>query len=92
MLERWPGEEVRLGRWVLPGGVSVELDARKGGLWRGSPLTEPRLCAALLFLSHSLSKRGSLRPPVSPPSRPASSSPFLGGGAEGEIRQQRGTS
>lgn len=32
MLERGPGEEVRLGRWVLLGGVSVELDGRTGQL------------------------------------------------------------
>lgn len=58
MLERGPGEEVRLGRWVLRGGVPTRPSDRadSGGLTPG----RPRLRAARPFLSLSSRKGGSL--------------------------------
>lgn len=86
MLERGPGKEVRLGRWVLRGGVPSSTVGRadSGGVTH----CRPRLRAARPFLSLSSRKGGSPRPPLSLPSRPASSSPRSGEGCEGEIRQQ----
>lgn len=60
MLEWGPGEEVRLGLWVLRGGVSVELEGRTGGLRRGSPLTRPRLRVSRPSLSLSLKREEAL--------------------------------
>lgn len=81
MLERGPGEEVLLGRWVLRGGVpnSILGPADPGGV---TPYL-PRLRAARPFLSRSSRKGGSPRPPLSLPSHPASSSPRSGEGCEG---------
>lgn len=90
MLEWGPGEEVRLGLWVLRGGVSVELEGRTAALWRGSPLTRPRLRVSRPSLSLPLRKGGSPRPPFLLPSHPASSSPRSGEGcAEGRLESWR---
>lgn len=96
MLERWPGEEVRLGRWVLPGGVGVCRRAPCSEGWalegvtsyrthppRRTPLSQP-------FLEQKRKPQASSLAPRPP----CLFEPVLGGGGAGggEIRQQRGTS
>ena len=89
MLERGPGEEVCLGRWVLREGVSNSTVCRadSGGV---TPY-RPRLRAARPFLSLSPGKEEAPGLRSRSPSHPASSSPRSGRGVEGcegEIRQQ----
>lgn len=93
MLERGPEEEVRLGLWMLLGGVSRELEGRDGRTQEGVTPHRGRLRPSRPFLSLSWRKGGSPRPPLWLPSHPASSSPSSGeGGAEGRLDSKRNLS
>lgn len=76
-------EEVRLGLWVLLGGVSIELEGRDGRTQEGVTPYRARLRAPCPLLSLSWRKEGSPGPP------PRLSQPaFRGGRCGGETRQQ----